>query len=31
MDRRKSLKLLATGALATPLAIGACKTDNKNR
>jgi hypothetical protein len=29
MDRRKSLKLLATGALATPLAIGACKTDNK--
>lgn len=32
MDRRKSLKLLATGALATPLAIGACTTtDNQKK
>lgn len=31
MDRRKSLKLLATGALATPLAIGACSTDSKEK
>jgi hypothetical protein len=32
MDRRKSLKLLATGALATPLAIGACTTtDNAKK
>ena len=29
MDRRKSLKLLATGALATPLAIGACSPETK--
>ncbi|NDF99619.1 MAG: gluconate 2-dehydrogenase subunit 3 family protein [Chitinophagia bacterium] len=29
MDRRKSLKLLATGALVTPLAIGSCTPDNK--
>ena len=29
MDRRKSLKLIATGALATPLAIAACK-DSKD-
>lgn len=31
MDRRKSLKLLATGALATPLAIGACRSDNEKK
>lgn len=30
MDRRKSLKLLATGALATPLAIVGCKEDQKS-
>ncbi len=29
MDRRKSLKLLATGALATPLAISSCAPDSK--
>ena len=29
MDRRKSLKLLATGALATPLAIGSCAPESK--
>lgn len=27
MDRRKSLKLLATGALASPLALSSCKTE----
>lgn len=30
MDRRKSLKLIATGALATPLAIAGCKDDQKS-
>ena len=29
MDRRKSLKLIVTGAVATPVAIAACKTDDK--
>lgn len=29
MDRRKSLKLIAAGAVAAPMAIAACKTDNK--
>jgi gluconate 2-dehydrogenase gamma chain len=29
MDRRKSLKLIATGAIATPIAIAGCKTDDK--
>ncbi|MCX6317102.1 MAG: gluconate 2-dehydrogenase subunit 3 family protein [Bacteroidetes bacterium] len=29
MDRRKSLKLIATGAIATPIAIAACKTGDK--
>jgi gluconate 2-dehydrogenase gamma chain len=29
MDRRKSLKLIATGAIAVPAAIAACKTDDK--
>jgi hypothetical protein len=29
MDRRKSLKLIATGALATPLAIAGCKEESK--
>ena len=29
MDRRKSLKLIATGALATPLAIAGCKDGDK--
>jgi gluconate 2-dehydrogenase gamma chain len=29
MDRRKSLKLIATGAIATPIAIASCKTDDK--
>lgn len=29
MDRRKSLKLIVTGAVATPLAIASCKTDDK--
>lgn len=29
MDRRKSLKLIATGALATPIAIAGCKTDDQ--
>ena len=31
MDRRKSLKLLATGALATPLALGSCTPKNKEQ
>ncbi|MBM3921712.1 MAG: gluconate 2-dehydrogenase subunit 3 family protein [Sphingomonadales bacterium] len=31
MDRRKSLKLLATGAIATPLALGACTSDNETK
>lgn len=29
MDRRKSLKLIVTGAVATPIAIASCKTDDK--
>ena len=29
MDRRKSLKLIATGAIAIPAAIAGCKTDDK--
>ncbi len=29
MDRRKSLKLLVTGAIATPIAIAGCKTADK--
>ena len=29
MDRRKSLKLIVTGAVATPIAIAACKTEDK--
>jgi hypothetical protein len=29
MDRRKSLKLIVTGAIATPIAIAGCKTDDK--
>lgn len=29
MDRRKSLKLIVTGAVATPVAIASCKSDNK--
>jgi gluconate 2-dehydrogenase gamma chain len=29
MDRRKSLKLIAAGAIATPVAIAACKTGDK--
>jgi hypothetical protein len=29
MDRRKSLKLIATGALAVPAVIAGCKTDDK--
>ena len=29
MDRRKSLKLIATGAVAVPAAIAGCATDNK--
>jgi len=31
MDRRKSLKLIATGAVATPIAIAGCNTENKNK
>lgn len=31
MDRRKSLKLLATGALATPLAIASCKDEKSSK
>ncbi len=29
MDRRKSLKLIVTGAIATPITIAGCKTDDK--
>lgn len=29
MDRRKSLKLIVTGAMAAPIAIAGCKTDDK--
>jgi gluconate 2-dehydrogenase gamma chain len=29
MNRRKSLKLIVTGAVATPIAIAGCKTDDK--
>ncbi len=29
MDRRKSLKLIATGAIAAPAVIASCKTDDK--
>jgi hypothetical protein len=29
MDRRKSLKLIVTGAIAAPIAIAGCKTDEK--
>lgn len=29
MDRRKSLKLIATGAIAAPIVIAGCKTDDK--
>lgn len=29
MDRRKSLKLIVTGAIAAPIAIAGCKTDDK--
>ena len=29
MDRRKSLKLIAAGAIATPIAIASCKTEDK--
>ena len=29
MDRRKSLKLIVTGAVAAPIAIAGCKTDDK--
>lgn len=29
MDRRKSLKLIVTGAIAAPVAIAGCKTDDK--
>ncbi len=31
MDRRKSLKLIATGAIAAPAAIAGCKTDDKSK
>src|SRR5262249_24343222 len=29
MDRRKSLKLIATGAMAVPAVVAGCKTDDK--
>jgi hypothetical protein len=29
MDRRKSLKLIVTGAVAAPIAIAGCNTDDK--
>jgi hypothetical protein len=29
MDRRQSLKLIATGAVAVPAVIAGCKTDDK--
>ena len=31
MDRRKSLKLIVTGAIAAPAAIAGCKTDDKKK
>lgn len=31
MDRRKSLKLIATGAIAAPFAIAACNTEDKKK
>ena len=31
MDRRKSLKLIATGAIAVPAAIAGCNIDDKNK
>jgi len=31
MDRRKSLKLIATGAVAVPAVIAGCNTDDKNK
>jgi len=31
MDRRKSLKLIATGAIAAPVVIAGCNTDDKNK
>ena len=31
MDRRKSLKLIVTGAVAAPMAIAGCKTDDKKK
>jgi len=31
MDRRKSLKLIATGAIATPIVIAGCNTDDKKK
>jgi gluconate 2-dehydrogenase gamma chain len=31
MDRRKSLKLIATGAVAAPAVIAGCKTDDKKK
>jgi gluconate 2-dehydrogenase gamma chain len=31
MDRRKSLKLIATGAVAVPAVIAGCKTDDKKK
>lgn len=31
MDRRKSLKLIATGAIAAPVVIAGCTTDNKTK
>jgi hypothetical protein len=31
MDRRKSLKLIATGALASGAAVAGCQTDDKNK
>jgi hypothetical protein len=31
MDRRKSLKLIVTGAVATPIAIAGCKTNDKKQ
>ena len=31
MDRRKSLKLIATGAIASPLALESCKTTTETK
>ena len=31
MDRRKSLKLIVTGAVAVPAVIAGCKTDDKKK